>query len=318
MLSARVLSRTILLGVLAVMGLSGSAHSDPLGDRLASSQTNWRKDMGRFRIGVAAPRITELNPAEIARLKSAYATALGMPVELVILRDIPALIDAQATERIDYAMETAAAYAAAYAACECVEPLVAPVGVDGSLGIRSILLLRKGVDEKDLKSAHIALPGDAAKASGFIPISTYMLAGNDTPVVRDNFINAGSTENAEKLFASGKIDGFFGWVPASGNERQPRGGTLSRLTRQGLAKDGYRIAWESSLLRYGPHAVRANLAPEAKLILRRFLVSLSTRDPETYDLLDRVHGGGFVAVGTDDYRLPLKMLSAITGQAKEL
>jgi len=296
----------IVLGAFALVGLSGPAHAD------------WRKEMGRFRIGVAAPRITELTPAEIDKLKSAYATALGVPVELVVLPDIPARIDAQATERVDYAMETSAAYAAAYLACECVEPLVAPIGTDGSLGIRSILLVRPDIDDKGLKSATIALPSDAAKAAALVPVSTYMLSGKETDGTQDNFINAGSFEKAENLFAAGKIDGFFGWVPANGDEKQPSGGTLARLSAEGLGQDGYRIAWESSLLRYGPHAVRGNLAPEAKLILRRFLVSLSTSDPETYDLIDRVHGGGFVAVGTHDYRLPLKMLSAITGQGKEL
>ncbi|KXF79033.1 hypothetical protein ATN84_04630 [Paramesorhizobium deserti] len=305
-LSARALSRTIFLGAIAILGFSSPAEAD------------WRKEMGRFRIGVAAPRVAELNPAEISKLKSAYATALGVPVDLVVLPDIPALIDAQATERIDYAMETSAAYAAAYLACECVEPLVAPVGTDGSLGIRSILLVRPGVDAKDLKNAEIALPSDTAKAASLVPVSTYMLSGKEADAAHDKFINAGSLEKAEKLFASGKIDGFFGWVPANGAEKQPQGGTLARLSEQGLGQDSYRIAWESSLLRYGPHAVRANLAPDAKLILRRFLVSLSTSDPETYDLIDRVHGGGFVAVGTHDYRLPLKMLSAITGQTKEL
>lgn len=306
MLSARALSRMMLLGAIAIMGFSGTAHAD------------WRKEMGRFRIGVAAPRVAELNPAEISKLKAAYATALGVPVDLVVLPDIPALIDAQATERVDYAMETSAAYAAAYMACECVEPLVAPVGADGSLGIRSILLVRSDVDAQNLKSARIALPSDPNKAPALVPVSAYMLSDKDTAAPHDNFINAGSLENAEKLFAAGKIDGFFGWVPANGDEKQPQGGTLARLSAQGIDQDSYRIAWESSLLRYGPHAVRANLAPDAKLILRRFLVSLSSSDPETYDLIDRVHGGGFVAVGTHDYRLPLKMLSAMTGQTKEL
>jgi phosphonate transport system substrate-binding protein len=306
MLSAHAFSRMLVLGAVTILGFTASAHA------------GWREDMGQFRIGVAAPRIAELQFADIEKLKSAYSKALDMPVDLVVLPDIPALIDAQATERVDYAMDTAAAYAAAYAACECVEPLVAPVGPDGSLGIRSILLLRPGVDEKNMKNVRIALPADAAKAAALTPISAYMASGNKAEATHDTFINAGSLENAEKLFVSGKADGFFGWVPSSGDETSPSGGTLSRLKKQGLKPSSYRIAWESSLQRYGPHAVRANLAPEAKLILRQFLVSLSTTDRETYDLLDRVHGGGFVAVGPHDYRMPQRMLSAIIGEKKEL
>lgn len=311
MLSAHIFSshafpRMLLLGAFTVLGLAAPAHAD------------WRKEMGRFRIGVAAPRVAELSPADIDKVKAAYSKALDMPVELVLLPDIPALIDAQAAERVDYAMDTSAAYAAAYAACACVEPLVAPVGTDGSLGIRSILLVRPGIDEKNMKRMSIAMPADTAQAAALTPISAYMAAGNRDAAGHDTFINAGSLENAEKLFVAGKADGLFGWVPASGDEKTPSGGTLSRLKRQGLKPASYKIAWESSLLRYGPHAVRTNLAPEAKLILRRFLVSLAQQDPDSYDLLDRMHGGGFVAVGPHDYRVPQKMLSAITGQKKEL
>ncbi|GGA89444.1 phosphonate ABC transporter substrate-binding protein [Brucella endophytica] len=306
MLSANAFSRLLVLGSIAILGLTNAAHAD------------WRKEMGQFRIGVASPRVAELPPADVEKLKSAYSKALDMPVDLVVLPDIPALVDAQATERVDYAVDTAAAYAAAYASCECVEPLVAPVGTDGSLGIRSILLLRPGIGDEDMKGVRIALPAEAAKAASLGPVSAYMVSGQNTDAVRETFINAGSLENAEKLFVAGKADGFFGWVPSSGDDKAPSGGTLARLKKQGLKAGSYRIAWESSLLRYGPHAVRSNLAPEAKLILRRFLVSLSTQDPEVYDLLDRVHGGGFVAVGPHDYRMPQKMLSAITGQKAEL
>ncbi|WP_181418343.1 phosphate/phosphite/phosphonate ABC transporter substrate-binding protein [Phyllobacterium leguminum] len=296
----------MFLGIFTVLGFGVPAHAD------------WRKEMGRFRIGVASPRVAELSPADIDKVKSAYSKALDMPVELVQLPDIPALIDAQAGERVDYAIDTSAAYAAVYAACKCVEPLVAPVGADGSLGIRSILLLRPGIDEKNMTSLNIAMPADRAKAAALTPISAYMASGNSTYAAHETFIDAGSLENAEKLFVAGKADGFFGWVPASGDDKSPSGGTLSRLKKHGLKPGSYRIAWESSLLRYGPHAVRTNLAPEAKLILRRFLVALSTQDPDTYDLLDRMHGGGFVAVGPHDYRVPQRMLSAIIGQKKEL
>ena len=89
----------------------------------------------RRRPGGAGPRRS---------LKQAYARALGIPVEIFVARDYAALIDAQATARVDYAIYSTTAYATTSLLCGCVEPVVAPVGEDGATGIRAILVTRDG------------------------------------------------------------------------------------------------------------------------------------------------------------------------------
>ena len=77
-------------------------------------------------------------------LKRAYSQALGIPVEIFVARDYAALIDAQATARVDYAIYSTTAYATAALLCSCVEPVVAPVGEDGATGIVAVLVTRDG------------------------------------------------------------------------------------------------------------------------------------------------------------------------------
>ena len=71
-----------------------------------AARADWRKDLGTFRIGISATDAKSLSAAETDKLTAGYAAALGMPVEVVILRDYPALIDAQVSSRIEYAIYT--------------------------------------------------------------------------------------------------------------------------------------------------------------------------------------------------------------------
>src|SRR5205085_1730708 len=162
-------------------------------------------------------------------------------VEFVVARDYAALIDAQASARIEYAIYSATAYATALQRCGCVEPLVAPVDTDGAAGIRSVLLTRDG------------------KLSGLAAMETHRIA-----------------------------------MPSA-----------------------LRVVWMSSLLRYGPHAVRSDLDPEAKRRLTVFLTNLKSTTPDVYDLLESKHSGGFLTVAPKDYapaQAIVRLLSADGGQ----
>ncbi|TIR80225.1 MAG: phosphonate ABC transporter substrate-binding protein, partial [Mesorhizobium sp.] len=105
---------------------------------------DWRADIGTFRIGIVAEPGGGNTVPGLARLTDAYTNALGMKVEFVVARDYAALIEAQASGRIQYAVYSALAYATASERCGCVEPLVAPVDADGAAGVRSVLVTRDG------------------------------------------------------------------------------------------------------------------------------------------------------------------------------
>lgn len=65
------------------------------------------------------------------------------------------------------------------------------------------------------------------------------------------------------------------------------------------------------MVRYGPHAVRAELDGEAKRLLAGFLVDLKDSRPDVYDLVEFHHQGGFVATTHDEYRGVIDAVGAL-------
>src|SRR5690606_4354540 len=112
-------------------------------------------------------------------LNAAFTKALGLKVEFFVARSYAALIDAQASSRIEYAVYSASAYAAAYRRCACVEPLVAPTGEDGSIGIRSVLIAKDGRlrSVTDLAGHRIALLPPDSIAGHRMPLAAFQPAG---------------------------------------------------------------------------------------------------------------------------------------------
>lgn len=270
------------------------------------ARADWRDDIGTFRIGLVAEPGGGNTVPGLARLTDAYTNALGMKVEFVVARDYAALIEAQASGRVQYAVYSALAYATAEERCSCVEPLVAPVDADGSVGIRSVLLTRDGKvpDLAAVTSHRIAIAPSGNVGGSQLPLTGLAAQGfkiaEDSPFLE----RASSATAAEVMFGSGEADGLFGWQPSAA-EGQPAGsgGTIARLEAAGVPKASLRVLWTSDLLRYGPHAVRSDLAPEAKRRLTVFLTNLKSLTPDVYDLVEATHSGGFVQVAPKDYAL---------------
>lgn len=280
-----------------------------------SAAAGWREDLGTFRIGIVAqPGAGNAVPG-LALLTDAYSRALGMKVQVLVARDYTALIDAQADRRVDYAIYSATAYALAVARCACVEPLVAPTDADGAVGIRSVLLTRDARVAKpsDMAARRIALGPPDSLAGNLMPLADLAAAGvmdaENQPLLR----HTASASAAEALLEAGTVDAVFGWerARASGTGKAPGGGTVARLTAAGIPGSALQVVWTSDLLRYGPHAVRSDLDADAKRRLVDFLTGLKVRDPKVYDIVERSHSGGFVAVGAKDYEPVAALVRAL-------
>ena len=71
------------------------------------------------------------------------------------------------------------------------------------------------------------------------------------------------------------------------------------------------------MLRYGPHAVRSDLDPEAKRRLTVFLTNLKSQSPEVYDFVESKHSGGFISAAGGDYAMAtaiVRLLADGSGQ----
>lgn len=293
----------------AILALLGASWPGP-------TRADWRDDIGTFRIGVVAEPGAGNTIPGLALLTDAFTKALGMKVEFVVARDYAALVEAQANARIEYAVYSATAYATASERCGCVEPLVAPVDSNGAIGIRSVLLTRDGkVPDLAAMEAHRVVMASSNSVGGsLLPLAG--LAAQGVRVAEDApfLTHAGSAAAAEAMLVDGEADALFGWIPAAAVDGPDiAGGTVARLEAAGLSKTALQVVWKSGLLRYGPHAVRSDLDPEAKRRLTVFLTNLGSMSPDIYDLLESKHPGGFTVARPRDYAMAAAVVRLVSG-----
>ena len=274
------------------------------------ASAGWREDLGTIRIGVVEdPRGVS---QDLSAEQAAWEQALGLPVSLVALRDFGAIIDAQATARIDYAVYSATAYAAAWRLCSCVEPLVAPVWPDGTTGMRAVLIAREGgpASVEDAFGRRIALGPADAILTRLLPLATLTPGGRELVGDEDFFVGPRSDSEGLELFADGEVDALFGWVPDRG-DGETRGGTLERLAVAGV--EDPRVLWTSQPLRFGAHVVRRDMPEEAKAALRSHLAALALERPDVLDAIGG-EGGSLAAVSHADYETALGVVRGIVAR----
>ncbi|MEO5756111.1 MAG: phosphate/phosphite/phosphonate ABC transporter substrate-binding protein [Mesorhizobium sp.] len=298
------------------LALKASATALALLGAVCPAWADWREDIGTFRIGIVAEPGAGGSVPGLALLTDAYTKALGMKVEFVVARDYAALIEAQANARIQYAIYSATAYATALQRCGCVEPLVAPVDSDGSVGIRSILLTRDGKlpDLAAMESHRIAMAPPDNVGGSLLPLAGLAAEGFKVAEDAPFLVRADSAAAAETMLIDGNADALFGWATVT-TDGQPEmsSGTRARLEAAGLSGTTLRTVWASGLLRYGPHAVRGDLDPEAKRRLTVFLTNLKSISPDVYELLESKHSGGFVAAAPKDYEMASAIVHFVSG-----
>ncbi len=286
---------------------------------ISPAHADWRDDIGTFRIGIVAEPGAGNTVPGLSALTRAYSMALGMKVEFLVAPDYATLIDAQAAGRVEYAIYSALAYAAAAERCGCVEPLVAPTDDDGATGIRSILITRDGkVPGPQAMAAHRIAVGPAESIAGWLlPLAELASAQISFSQASPFLERAPSASAAEAMLVENKADAIFGWTPSGSGSDAAAGGTTARLTEAGLPAGSLQVIWQSGLLRYGPHAVLKNLDPEAKRRLLVFLTNLKGQTPETYGLLEPRHSGGFAAVSHRDYAVAETILREVVQPVPE-
>ena len=304
--------RVALKAYAALLLVQGALWSNP-------AHADWRDDIGTFRIGIVAEPGAGNTVPGLARLTDAYTKALGMKVEFVVARDYAALIEAQANARIEYAIYSATAYSTASQRCGCIEPLVAPVDFDGAIGIRSVLLTRDGKlpDLAALAGHRIAMAPSDSVGGSLLPLAALAAEGRKIAEDAPFLVHADSAAAAETMLVDGKADGLFGWVTAAADGRPEASGTQARLEAAGLSAAALQVVWTSGLLRYGPHAVRSDLDPEAKRRLTVFLTNLKSMTPDVYDLLEAKHSGGFAVVTPKDYETAASVVRFISGSGSQ-
>ena len=281
----------------------------------APAQAGWREDLGTFRIGMVAQPGAGQSVQGLSRIKETFSGLLSMPVEVFVARDLAALIEAQASGRIEYAVYPATAYALAWRICECVEPIAAPLGEDGTTGLTAVLVGRRGKADSmsSLAGVRVAAPPAQNVAAGLLARSGMATDGLDLTALGAVVVEAASATDAESRFSDGSVDAVLGWEDYPVSAASTGFGSTARLARSGASPESLVVLWRSAPLRFGPHAVRTDLDPEAKRLLVPFLTGLRNVLPDVYDLLETGRGGGFATVTHADYDVAVAMVDHASG-----
>ena len=287
-----------------LLGLASAAHAD------------WRDDAKVLRIGILTAETPGADLARLEPFRAYLAQKIALPVELVPAMTMATLIEAETSGRVQYAILSAAAYAATAEICKCVEPLVLPTAMDGSRGFHAILLARADSQIQKLEDtdgARLALGAADSVAGSLIPLKEFAAAGIDPSSHFAALYESPGPVDAVRALLDGRADLALAWSSLAGDPATGYSfGPLTTMVASGaLSMDQVRVVWQSPLIPFGPHAVRTDMPADEKTGLRDALTTMAAEAPDTLDAVDRsaYGGGGFVAASADDYA-PLMALVA--------
>ena len=259
-----------------------------------------------LRLGVLARRDAAKTLRALAAFSQSLGQALGRPVEFLPMASYGALIDAQTLGRIDGGSFSAAAYAFAQSACQCLEPLAAPRAADGTAAYHAVIVARAGAGGgvAELKGKRLAVAAADSVGGRRMPLAALLAEGIDAGTHFAQIRDVGSAEKAVRAVLAGEAEAAFAWSSlagdiASGYSR----GTLADLVARGeMDMAELAIVWRSPPISHGPFAVRADLAQADKAAVEALLLRLEADDPPAYDALNPFYAGGYAAVDAEDYR----------------
>ena len=107
------------------------------------ARADWRDEVPVFRIGILGGELEDRRLKDHACLKARAQKALGVPVKLFASRDYSGVTEGLLASRLDAAGLGAAGYAGIFLQDpDAIEPIVTLEEEDGTLGYRSVLLVR--------------------------------------------------------------------------------------------------------------------------------------------------------------------------------
>jgi phosphonate transport system substrate-binding protein len=286
---------------------------------LAFGQANaaWQDTHKALRVGFLAIDGAAYDLRKLEPFRAYLQAAIGMPVELVPAGNYSALIDAEATDRVQYAIHSATSYATAEARCNCIEPLAVPTAFDGAKGFHAIILARADSDihaVADARGKTLAVTADDSIAGRLIPLK--YLAGDGIDASKDLASVLAAPDPAQAIAAlqAGSVDLSVGWSSLTGDAATGYDfGVLTNLVQAGtLSMDSVRIIWQSPLIPFGPHAVRIDVPDDLKMRLVNALTAMAMTAPAALDAVDRasIGGGGFAPIAAEDYAVITDLIGA--------
>jgi phosphonate transport system substrate-binding protein len=285
-----------------------------------AAQADWRDDTASLRIGVLAESNAAYRVAQLQPFRSYLEERLGLPVDIVPEPDYAALIEAQASGKVQYAIHSAASFATALAGCRCVEAIAVPKAADGAIGFYSVLVVKAGSPIKalaDARGARLAVGGDNSVAGRLLPMRAFTHDGIAPEKFFASLVPASDPQEAIASLFTGKADAALSWSSMTGPADSGYDfGVLTNMIGDGrLQPATVRVVWQSPLIPFGPHVVRSDMPPELKGLISDALLAIASDAPDALDAVDRAgYGGGGFAVPEPGIYAPIaELVSAPAG-----
>jgi len=282
---------------------------------ILSVAADWRNDIGIFRVGIIKQQ--EVNSFRIRAepFRLALVEALNLEVEFYTAPDATTLIDALKSERIEYAILPASSYALAWAACECVEPLVVPKSFDSTDGYHAVVISNPAGPKSliDLASSRIGVMAKNSIVSHLFPVKLLKDEGVLSEANNASMKFFSSASDAINGLIQGEVDALIGWSSMTGNPSYGYSrGTLNEISKR-LEGDlfGYDILWQSPQLPHQPHVIRRKMDGEVKTILRNTMINLYEKDPVAYDSIEPIMGGGFNVARQERFKSLIEIVDTL-------
>ncbi len=286
----------LFLSILAVV---------PFGVSIA--RADWKDDLGTLRIGIVANGDIARVFAKVEPFRLAVSEKLGIPVEIIPSGDLASLIQNHAEKRVEYAIFSAASYAATWQLCECVEPLVVARSSDGSHGIYPVVIARKDGPVKsinDLAGKNILIMSKQSVVTYSLPIYQLKKSGIDLTAGQTRLTEFPSADEALEAFAAGEGDAILGWSSKVGDPTQgySRGTMKVLLELDPVLAGSLGEVWSGPMVPHRVHSIQKNIASEPKSLLRELLTGLYDGDPVAFDSVEPTYyGGGFDLARQSDF-----------------
>lgn len=293
------LNRRLAIAALAVAGLAAW---------VSDARADWRDDVPVFRIGILGGDLRDYQLRAFACLEQRTERALGVPVELRTSRDYSGITAGLLSGELQAAGLGAGEYVATFLQDpNAIEPIAALQEHDGTIGYRSVLVVRSDSPYQSLNDLRgkSVLFTERLSASGFlVPFYELTRQGYRPDRFFGSFDFSGSHPQAVASLLAGEADAAVTWSSGVGEHANGYSrGNLRRMVERGkLDMDDVRILWTSELIPAGPQVVRKDLPKEAKEIYRDVLLDLADEDRKCFNRIVGDRASDFAPITHQHYQ----------------
>ena len=190
---------------------------------------------------------------------------------------------------------------------DAVEPIVTVEEKDGTLGYRSVLLVRADSPYQtldDLRGRTLVFTERLSTSGFLIPYYELSQRGYDPSQFFGQLAFSGGHPQAVTAVLNKQADAGVTWTSGIGDQGEGYSrGNLRRMVDLGaLDMNDLRILWTSELIPADPQVVRKDLPQEAKEIYRDLLLNLAERDRRCFERMVGGQARDFKEISHDAYK----------------